>query len=107
LTEYNRLARQFAHYDELYPPPPMIPFSEFLRKPLFADIKDKFNTELFDQPQLCDQLEIDNEALAVVIGHQPLTSDIAGQCGIEHGQGELLPSFKHLTVTTSAACPAT
>jgi type I restriction-modification system DNA methylase subunit len=96
LTEHNRLARQFAHYDELYPPPPMIPFSEFLRQPLFADIKAKFNTELFDQPQLCDQLAIDNDALAVVIGHQPLTPDIAGQCGIEYGQGELLPSFKHL-----------
>jgi hypothetical protein len=96
LIEYNRLARQFAHYEELYPPPATKPFAEVLRESLFAEIKRDFNTELFTRPQLCDELAIDNAALAVVIGHEPLTPDIAAQCGIEAGQGELLPSYKHL-----------
>jgi len=95
LIEYDRLARAFAHYLELYPPPATKPFSEVLKESLFAEIKRDFNTELFIRPQLCDELAIDNLALAVVIGHEPLTPDVAGQCGIEQGQGELLP-YKHL-----------
>ncbi len=96
LIEYNRLARLYSHYPELYGDPPTKPFAEVLRESLFTEIKRDFNTELFEQPQRCDQLAIDNDALAVVIGHEPLTPDIAAQCGIEQGQGELLPAFKHL-----------
>ncbi|MGD1019120.1 MAG: N-6 DNA methylase [Verrucomicrobiia bacterium] len=96
LIEYNRLARAFAHYEELYPPPATKPFAEVLKESLFAEIKRDFNTELFIRPQLCDQLAIDNIALAVVIGHEPLTPDVAGQCGIDQGQGELLASYKDL-----------
>jgi type I restriction-modification system DNA methylase subunit len=95
LIEYNRLARLYSHYPELYGDPPTKPFAEVLRESLFTEIKRDFNTELFEQPQLCDQLAIDNAALAIVIGHEPLTPDIAAQCGFEQGQGELL-SFKHL-----------
>ena len=35
---------------------------------LFVEIKNDFNTELFEQPLLCDGLEIDNAVLAAVIG---------------------------------------
>lgn len=96
LVEFTRLARLYAVYPMMYGEQPTKPFAEVLRESLFAEIKRDFNTELFAQPQLCDQLAIDNDALAVVIGHDPLSTDIAAQCGIELGQGELLTSYKHL-----------
>ncbi len=95
LIEYNKLARGFSHYTELYGDPPTKPFSEVLKESLFAAIKRDFNTELFVRPQLCDEFAIDNLPLAVVIGHEPLGPDVAAQCQIELGQGEMLP-FKHL-----------
>jgi hypothetical protein len=95
LIEYNQLARAFSHYTELYGDPPTKPFSEVLKESLFAAIKRDFNTELFVRPQLCDELAIDNLALAVVIGHEPLGPEVAAQCQIELGQAELVP-FKHL-----------
>ena len=45
------------------------PSPSSLRESLFAEIKDNFNTELFEQPLLCDGLPIDNQAIAIVIGH--------------------------------------
>ncbi|HVM62437.1 MAG TPA: TaqI-like C-terminal specificity domain-containing protein [Verrucomicrobiae bacterium] len=96
LIEHDTLARRFARYLRLYGDPPTKPFSEVLKESLFAEIKRDFNTELFIRPQLCDQLAIDNIALATVIGDEPLTPDVAAQCGFEQGQGELLASYKHL-----------
>ena len=96
LIEHDTLARRFARYLRLYGDPPTKPFSEVLKESLFAEIKRDFNTELFIRPQLCDQLAIDNVALAIVIGDEPLTADVAAQCGFEQGQGELLSSYKHL-----------
>ena len=49
----------------------------------------------FEQPLLCDQLDIDNAVLSAVIGHEPLAPELAAQCGFESGQGELL-AFRHL-----------
>ena len=66
-----------------------------LEETLFAEIKRDFNTELFVQPLLCDELRMDNLFVATAIGHEPLHSEIAAQCGLEAGQGQLLP-FKHL-----------
>ena len=40
------------------------------------------HTEVFEQPQRCDQLAIDNDALAIVIGHEPLTPDI--RCAVRY-----------------------
>jgi hypothetical protein len=62
---------------------------------VYIEIKNDFNTELFTQPLLCDELGIDNTALAAVIGHEPLAPDLAATCGFETGQGELL-AFRHL-----------
>jgi ABC-type sugar transport system ATPase subunit len=73
-AQRTSLARAFAHYDVLYPPPATKPFAEVLRESLFAEIKRDFNTELFTRPQLCDDLAIDNAALAAVIGHEPLNA---------------------------------
>ena len=70
-------------------------FAEIIRQSLFIEIKNDFNTELFEQPLLCDGLDIDNAALAAVIGHEPLAPELAATCGFESGQGELL-SFRHL-----------
>ncbi len=95
LIEHDTLARRFARYIQLYGDPPTKPFSEVLKESLFAEIKRDFNTELFIRPQLCDQLAIDNIALAIVIGDEALTPDVAAQCGFERGQGEFL-SYKHL-----------
>lgn len=93
LVEHNKLIHQFVGHEEFFGD--RKPFAEFLRESLFDEIKQKFNTELFEQPQLCDQLEIDNDSLAVVIGHQPMTPEIAAQCGLDQGQGEA-PPFRHL-----------
>src|SRR5208283_4149859 len=76
LIEYNKLARAFSHYEVLYSRADKT-FSEVLRDSLFIEIKNDFNTELFVQPLLCDQLQIDNAVLAAVIGHEPLTSQLA------------------------------
>jgi type I restriction-modification system DNA methylase subunit len=94
LIEYNKLARAFSHYEVLYSRADKT-FSEVLRDSLFIEIKNDFNTELFVQPLLCDQLQIDNAVLAAVIGHEPLAPELAAQCGFESGQGELL-AFRHL-----------
>ena len=94
LLEYNKLARSFANYEALYARADK-PFAEALRESVFTEIKNDFNTELFEQPLLCDELKIDNAVLAAVIGHQPLAPDLAAQCGFESGQGELL-AFRHL-----------
>ncbi len=94
LIEYNKLARTFVGYEELYSHSPKT-FAKLLRESLFEEIRAKFNTELFVQPQLCDTLKIDNVFLAAVIGHTPLPAEVALTCGIEQGQGELF-TFRHL-----------
>src|SRR5207302_4087290 len=91
LIEYNKLARAFVSYDTFFERSQKT-FAEFLRESLFQEIREKFNTELFVQPQLCDVLAIDNAFLAAVIGHSPLPAEVALTCGIE--QGELF-SFRH------------
>ncbi|HEY5233098.1 MAG TPA: N-6 DNA methylase, partial [Verrucomicrobiae bacterium] len=95
LLDNNKLARAYAHYDDQFGSFPGKTFAEYLRESLFSEIKFKFNTELFQQPLLCDELKIDNEALAAVIGHEPLHADLAAQSGIAIGQGEMFP-FRHL-----------
>src|SRR5208283_3993004 len=70
-------------------------FAEFLRESIFTEVKNKFNTELFQQPLLCDTLPLDNNILSILVGHKPLSPEIAATCGFESGQGELL-SFRHL-----------
>jgi len=94
LVEYNKLARAYGNYEILYARANKT-FGEVLRESLFVEIKNDFNTELFEQPLLCDQLEIDNVVLSAVIGHEPLAPELAAQCGFESGQGELL-AFRHL-----------
>jgi type I restriction-modification system DNA methylase subunit len=94
LVEYNKLARTYSNYEVLYARADKT-FGEILRESLFVEIKNDFNTELFEQPLLCDQLDIDNIVLAAVIGHEPLAPELAAQCGFESGQGELL-AFRHL-----------
>jgi type I restriction-modification system DNA methylase subunit len=94
LVEYNKLARTFALYEAMYGRADKT-FAEVLRETLFRQIKNDFNTELFTQPLLCDELDIDNLVLAAVIGHEPLAPELAEQCGLESGQGELL-AFRHL-----------
>ncbi len=94
LVEYNKLARTYSNYEVLYARADKT-FGEVLRESLFIEIKNDFNTELFEQPLLCDQLEIDNVVLSAVIGHEPLAPELAAQCGFESGQGELLV-FRHL-----------
>lgn len=94
LVEYNKLARAYSQYWSLYARADKN-FSEVVRETAFIEIKKDFNTELFEQPLLCDQLEIDNAALAAVVGHEPLAPDLAATCGFESGQGELL-AFRHL-----------
>ena len=94
LVEYNKLARTYSNYDVLYARADKT-FGEILRESLFVEIKNEFNTELFEQPLLCDQLDIDNIVLSAVIGHEPLAPELAAQCGFESGQGELL-AFRHL-----------
>jgi len=94
LVEYNKLARSYGHYEVLYARADAT-FAEIIRQSLFIEIKNDFNTELFEQPLLCDGLDIDNAALAAVIGHEPLAPDLAATCGFETGQGELM-AFRHL-----------
>ncbi|HEY9175041.1 MAG TPA: DNA methyltransferase, partial [Verrucomicrobiae bacterium] len=94
LVEYNKLARAYSTYEVLYGRANAT-FAEIVRQSLFIEIKNDFNTELFEQPLLCDQLEIDNAALAAVVGHEPLAPELAATCGFETGQGELL-AFRHL-----------
>jgi type I restriction-modification system DNA methylase subunit len=94
LVEYNKLARAYKDYWSLYGRA-NANFSEIVRQSLFVEIKNDFNTELFDQPLLCDELEIDNEALAAVVGHEPISPELAATCGFETGQRELL-EFRHL-----------
>jgi type I restriction-modification system DNA methylase subunit len=94
LVEYNKLARTYSQYWSLYARADAM-FAEIIRESLFIEIKNDFNTELFEQPLLCDKLDIDNEALSAVIGHEPLAPELAAACGFESGQGELL-AFRHL-----------
>jgi type I restriction-modification system DNA methylase subunit len=94
LVEYNKLARTYSNYEVLYARADKT-FGEILRESLFVEIKNDFNTELFEQPLLCDQLAIDNIVLSAVIGHEPLAPELAAHCGFESGQGELL-AFRHL-----------
>jgi type I restriction-modification system DNA methylase subunit len=95
LIEYNKLARAFVGYEQFFGDCSSKSFAEFLRESLFEEIRAKFNTELFVQPQLCDTLKIDNTFLAAIIGHTPLPAEVALTCGIEQGQGELF-TFRHL-----------
>jgi type I restriction-modification system DNA methylase subunit len=94
LVEYNKLARAYSQYWALYARADKN-FSEVVRQSLFIEIKNDFNTELFEQPLLCDELDIDNAVLAAVIGHEPLLADLAATCGFDSGQGELM-AFRHL-----------
>jgi type I restriction-modification system DNA methylase subunit len=94
LVEYNKLARTYSHYEVLYARANAT-FAEIIRTSLFTEIKNDFNTELFEQPLLCDGLDIDNAALAAVVGHTALDPELAATCGFETGQGELL-RFRHL-----------
>jgi type I restriction-modification system DNA methylase subunit len=96
LLEHNKLARAFAHYEALYGETEQEKtFAEVLKESLFGEIKRDFNTELFVQPLLCDELRIDNLFVATVVGHEPLHSEIAAQCGLETGPAQSRP-FKHL-----------
>jgi len=94
LVEFNKLARTYSNYEVLYARADKT-FGEILRESLFVEIKNDFNTELFEQPLLCDELNIDNAVLSAVIGHEPLAPELAAQCGFESGQGKLL-AFRHL-----------
>jgi type I restriction-modification system DNA methylase subunit len=94
LVEFNKLARTYSNYEVLFARADKT-FGEVLRESLFVEIKNDFNTELFEQPLLCDELNIDNAVLSAVIGHEPLAPELAAQCGFESGQGELL-AFRHL-----------
>jgi type I restriction-modification system DNA methylase subunit len=95
LIEWNKLARAYAHYEVFFGEFPGKPFAEYLRESLFGEIEFKFNTELFKQPLLCDTLALDNNILSILVGHEPLSPDVAATCGFESGQGELL-AFRHL-----------
>jgi adenine-specific DNA-methyltransferase len=95
LIEYNKLARAFVGYEQFFGDHSPKTFADFLRESLFEEIRKKFNTELFVQPQLCDTLQIDNVFLSAIIGHTPLPAEVALTCGIEQGQGQLF-TFRHL-----------
>ncbi len=95
LIEWNKLARAYAHYEVFYGDFTKTTFATFLRESLFQEIKFKFNTELFEQPLLCDTLALDNNILSILVGHEPLSPEVAATCGFESGQGELL-AFRHL-----------
>jgi type I restriction-modification system DNA methylase subunit len=95
LIEWNKLARAYSHYEVIYEGHSEKTFAEFLRESLFQEIKFKFNTELFEQPLLCDTLALDNKILSILVGHEPLSPDVAATCGFDSGQGELL-AFRHL-----------
>jgi type I restriction-modification system DNA methylase subunit len=94
LVAYNKLARAYSDYWSLYERADAN-FSEIVRHSLFIQIKKDFNTELFDQPLLCDEMELDNEALAAVIGHEPIAPELAATCGFDSAQGEPF-AFRHL-----------
>ncbi|MDE3068266.1 MAG: Eco57I restriction-modification methylase domain-containing protein [Verrucomicrobiota bacterium] len=94
LVEYNKLARAYSTYEVLFGRTNKT-FSEVVRESVFTEIKKDFNTELFEQPLLCDELAIDNAVLSAVLGHEPLAPELAAQCGFESGQGERL-AFRHL-----------
>lgn len=95
LIDWNKLARSYQHYETFYGDTGDKAFAEILRESIFSEIKKKFNTELFVQPLLCDTLPLDNNVLAMLIGHEPLSPEVAATCGFESGQGELI-SFRHL-----------
>jgi type I restriction-modification system DNA methylase subunit len=95
LIEWNKLARAYQHYETFYGDFTEKTFAAYLRESLFSEIKFKFNTELFRQPLLCDTLPLDNGILSVLVGHEPLSSNIAATCGFGSGTGELL-AFRHL-----------
>ncbi len=95
LIEWNKLARAYSHYEVFFGGFPGKPFAEYIRESLFSEIKFKFNTELFEQPLLCDTLALDNNILSILVGHEPLSPDVAATCGFESGQGELF-AFRHL-----------
>lgn len=95
LIDWNKLARGYSEYEVFFGDTGDKPFAEFLRESIFAEVKKKFNTELFKQPILCDTLPLDNNVLSMLIGHEPLSPEVAATCGFESGQGELI-SFRHL-----------
>jgi type I restriction-modification system DNA methylase subunit len=95
LIEWNKLARAYSHYEVFHGDFTEKTFAESLRESLFQEIKFKFNTELFKQPLLCDTLALDNNILSILVGHEPLSPDVAATCGFESGQGELI-AFRHL-----------
>ncbi|HZL12981.1 MAG TPA: TaqI-like C-terminal specificity domain-containing protein, partial [Verrucomicrobiae bacterium] len=95
LIEWNKLARAYSHYEVFHGDFTEKTFAESLRESLFQEIKFKFNTELFEQPLLCDTLALDNDILSILVGHEPLSPDVAATCGFESGQGELI-AFRHL-----------
>ena len=94
LVGYNKLLRSYTVYESLYGRTKAT-FAEIIRKSLFVEIKNDFNTELFEQPLLCDGLAIDNAVLAAFIGHEPLAPELAATCGFDTGQGEMF-AFRHL-----------
>jgi type I restriction-modification system DNA methylase subunit len=95
LIEWNKLARAYSHYEVFNGDFTEKTFAESLRESLFQEIKFKSNTEHFAQPLLCDTLALDNDILAILVGHEPLSPEVAAACGFESGQGELL-AFRHL-----------
>ena len=95
LIDWNKLARSYQHYETFYGDTGDKAFAEILRESIFAEVKKKFNTELFQQPLLCDTLPLDNNVLSMLVGHEPLSPEVAAMCGFESGQGELI-SFRHL-----------
>ncbi len=108
LADHDMLVHRFKQYDDLYggintvfgprhgiySTQVTFTFAEYLRQQLFQEIKTRFNTELFTQPLLCDQLAVDNLILGTLLGHEPLRPEIADACGLQSGQGEIL-SFRH------------
>jgi len=93
--KWNKLARAYSHYEVFHGDFTEKTFAESLRESLFQEIKLKFNAELFKQPLLCGTLVLDNNILSILVGHEPLSPDVAATCGFESGQGELL-AFRHL-----------
>ena len=95
LIEWNKLARAYSSYEVFHGDFTDKAFAEFLRESIFTEVKKKFNTELFQQPLLCDTLPLDNSVLSMLVGHEPLSPEVAATCGFESGRGELT-SFRHL-----------
>jgi type I restriction-modification system DNA methylase subunit len=95
LIDWHKLARAYSSYEVFHGDFTDKAFAEFLRESLFSEVKKKFNTELFQQPLLCDELPVDNHVLAILVGHEPLSAEVAATCGLDAG-GAGLSDFRQL-----------